>query len=446
MLNKIYQQVFNKFSIFAVLAFAAASAFAIAPANDGFAGAQAVSGMKVHVAGTNVEATLEPSEPQPPINNVGKSVWYKFTAVKSRYYSIRTTRDTDFDTHLSIYTGADIANLTFQNSNNNVSLPNRTSVINYYLNEGATVYIRVAGQTEEGGTFAEGAFNLDITPAVVRQSSDFDRDGKTDFSVFRPSDGTWYVSRSVHDNTTVGYENWGLTGDVPVPADWDGNFRTDAAVFRPSEGKWYVKPNGGIPAYSFHFGMAGDVPVPGQYSMEGDLMPAVFRPSEGVWYFANTNDYSISHTIRFGLAGDVPVPADYDPDGRTDIAVFRPSTGVWYILSSTDGLKAAQFGLPGDIPVVADYDGDAISDIALYRPSDSTWYVLRSSDAEVQTAYFGLPTDIPTVGDFNGDGRADYAVFRPSEGKWYVAKPTGVPAQNFNTFTFGLEGDVPVTR
>ena len=445
MLNKFINQTIAFIFTFIFAALFAVNVFATAPANDNFANAQTISGIQVHVAGTNVGATMEAGEPQPPIDVIGKSVWYKFTAIKSRYYSIRTTRDTNFDTHLTIYTGTELGNLVFGNSNNNVSLPNRTSVLIHYMSEGATIYIRVSGQTENGG-FSEGSFNLDITPLPTRQSSDFDRDGKTDFSVFRPSTGTWYAARSVHDNSTYITEYWGMNGDIPVPSDFDGNFRTDAAVFRPSNGIWYIKPNGGIQPFGFQFGQAGDIPVPGQYSLEGDMMPAVFRPSNGVWYFANTNDYSLAYAIRFGQQGDIPVPGDYDLDGKTDIAVFRPSNGTWYIQSSVEGFKAVKFGMQGDVPVSADFDADSIVDDAVYRPSNGSWYVLRSSDNQLQTAEFGLPTDIPTVGDYNGDGKADYAVFRPSIGAWIVARPTGMPAQNFDIFYFGQNGDIPVTR
>jgi hypothetical protein len=448
MLNKFYNRTIATFLtlVFVAVIVGTTNAFAAPPPNDNFADAQALSGIQVHVAGTNVEATLEANEPLDQFNTISKSVWYKFTATKSRYYSIRTTRETNFDTHLTIYGGTALNNLVFKNSNNNVSLPNRTSVIITYMNQGETIYIRLAGETNNESIPAEGTFNLDITPLPTRQSSDFDRDGKTDFSVFRPVTGTWFVARSVHNNATMLTENWGTNGDIPVPADYDGNFRTDVAVFRPSNGSWYIKPNGGIPAYSLQFGQAGDIPVPGQYSFEGDMMPAVFRPSNGTWYFCNTNDYSIAYAVQFGQQGDVPVPGDYDTDGKTDIAVFRPSTGTWYILSSSDGFRAVQFGANGDKTVAADYDGDSITDIAVFRPSNGTWYVLRSSDNQVQSVQFGLITDVPTVGDYNGDGKADYAVFRPSAGAWYIAKAVGVPAQNFDTFYFGQNGDFPITK
>ena len=445
MLNKLFNHTIATFSIFALFVLAAINVSAAPPTNDNFADAQILSGIQAHTLASNSEATIEAGEPLDQFNTIGKSVWYRYTAPQTRFYSIRTTRDTNFDTHLSLFTGTQVNALTFVNSNNNVLLPNRTSVIIHFMNAGDTVNIRVAGEINDIAP-SEGVFRLDITPLPVRQSSDYDRDGKTDFSVFRPSTGVWYKSLSSSDNAAVAYDYWGKQGDVPVPGDWDGNFRTDAAVFRPSEGNWYIKPNGGIPAYSFHFGLPGDIPVPGSYSFEGDFMAAVFRPSNGVWYFCNTNDFSIAYTVHFGLEGDIPVPGDYDLDGKTDVAVYRPSTGVWYIWSSTDGVKIAQFGLPGDKPVAADYDGDGRYDIAVYRPSNGMWYVLRTSDNEIQTAAFGLPEDVPTVGDYTGDGKADYAVFRPSTGVWYVAKPEGVPAQNFNSFNFGLNGDIPVTR
>jgi hypothetical protein len=445
MLNKIFNQTIAALSSSAfIILFVAANAFA-APPNDNFADAQIISGVQVHVAGTNAGATTEAGEPPLPINLTGKSVWYKYTAPQTRFYSVRTTRDTNFDTYLAIYGGSELANLNLRAANNNVLFPALSSAVNYPMNQGETYYIRIDG-VASNGVVAEGNFNLDITFAAARQASDFDRDGKTDFSVFRPSDGMWYAARSVHDNSTIIYENWGMSGDIPVQADFDGNFRTDAAVFRPSNGTWHIKSNGGIPAYSFQFGQAGDIPVPGQYLSEGDTMPAVFRPSEGIWYFCNTNNYSIAFATKFGQQGDIPVPGDYDLDGKTDIAVFRPSNGVWYIQGSTDGIKAVQFGQAGDKPVHADYDGDGKDDVAVFRPSNGFWYVLRSSDNQLQAAHFGVSTDVPTVGDYNGDGKADYAVFRPSNGAWYVARPIGVPAQNFDAFYFGQTGDVPVTR
>lgn len=261
---------------------------------------------------------------------------------------------------------------------------------------------------------------------------DFDGDGKTDISVFRPNEGNWYIFRS--SDSTVAAQNFGIATDTLVPADYDGDGKTDIAVYR--SGAWYIQKSRDGFAFAV-FGQAGDVPQPGDYDGDGVADTAVFRPAGGTWFMQKSRDGFSA--LQFGNATDKPVSADFDGDGKTDQAVYRD--GIWYVQRSTDGFYAAQFGTVGDRPVMGDYDGDGKADLAVWRPSNGTWYTLRSSDGTFRGSAFGISTDIPTPGDFDGDGSNDYAVFRPGTGTWYVTNPS---SNAFRAQQFGASGDTPV--
>ena len=243
------------------------------------------------------------------------------------------------------------------------------------------------------GTFREGQYidDISVTDGAVcacqnntpnRAPFDFDGDGKTDLSVFRPSDSPneadFFIQNS--SNNSSNGAAWGSVGDLAVNADYDGDGKTDLAVFRPSTRTWFVLQ-----------------------SLNSSII-----------------------AVSFGLAGDKLTPADFDGDSKADIAVYRQSEGIWYILQSSNGqVRIQQFGLAEDFPVQADFDGDSKADIAVWRPSTGVWYAFRSSDGDVTISQFGLNGDKPVVGDFDGDGRADFAVFRPSERLWYFANVAG---------------------
>jgi hypothetical protein len=294
------------------------------------------------------------------------------------------------------------------------------------------------------------AMAVTLTIAAATQAADFDRDGKADFAVYRPTSMTW-LSEASSAKTEGSSFRWGRAADVLVPADYDGDGQTDFAVWRPENGVWYVHQSGDDSVLLVRWGTAiarsngsqAEVPVNADYDGDGMADLATWRPDTGEWsVLKSSNGYDQDNPLvfRWGKAGDIPVQADYDGDKKADFAVFRSTENRWYIRSSSTGKSSvAPFGIAGlDTLVPADYTGDNKADIAVYR--SGVWYVLNSETGETEQFHFGFNDDVAVPADYDGDGTTDFAVYR--SGTWYVQDSF---RPRLRTYNFGQVGDVPVT-
>ena len=267
-------------------------------------------------------------------------------------------------------------------------------------------------------TFEANDYACNVAPSgSVR--ADFDGDGKSDLSVYRPSEGNWYLNRSTAGFTAV---NFGNSSDKLAPGDFDGDGKTDIGVYR--NGTWYNLNSSNNTFSASNFGTASDIVMAGDYDGDGKTDKAVFRPSDSTWYVSKSTG-GLQVAI-FGQNGDIPISGDFDGDGKTDYTVYR--AGVWYTQKSTGGLAVTSFGLATDKAVPADYDGDGKDDVAVYR--NGIWYILHSGNGQFVAISFGTSTDVPVPGDYDGDGKYDVAVYRG--GIWYVNGSTsGLMVSNF---------------
>jgi FG-GAP-like repeat/FG-GAP repeat len=286
----------------------------------------------------------------------------------------------------------------------------------------------------------------------LRTENDFDADGKTDLSVFRPSLGDWFIQRSTQGFSQT---HWGLSGDKLAPADYDGDFKTDLAVWRengygdPNRSYFFILQSSNNTFRQEQFGRVGDVPTAvGDWDGDGRADPAVYRSgvgagSQSFFFYRPSGTAGVDfRTIWWGTSGDQPVRGDFDGDGKLDAAVFRPSNSIWYVSQSSNGQTLYQsWGTSADRPVPADYDGDGKTDVAVFRPSNNIWYFLKSATGTPSYSQWGISGDSLAPADYNGDGKAEVAVYRPSEQRWYI--PPCAVTNAVNT-KFGSSGDVAV--
>ena len=305
------------------------------------------------------------------------------------------------------------------------------------LTTGTASFIGPIGATTALRGFAVRAGSA----ASGRTSLDYDGDGRADYAVFRLSNNTTFISRSL--SNTFYTINFGLSDDILVPGDYDGDGRADNAVWRPSNGVFYVFRSSDLTFQYYQFGTNGDEPVARDYDGDGKTDFAVIRRTGGqsVWYINNsaTNTFRIE---AFGLDTDVSAPGDYDGDGRFDLGTFR--NGTFFVQRSTLGFGSVQWGTGGDLVVPGDYDGDGRTDYAVIRQGTNyTWFILRSSDGGFWSPQLGQKPDFPTQGDYDGDGKTDVSIWRQNVGTYYVLRSA---SSSFMTLQFGQNGDYPIAN
>lgn len=104
--------------------------------------------------------------------------------------------------------------------------------------------------------------NINSTGTPV--PADYDGDGKANYAVRNGAD--WIIMNAAGTSTTTA---WQQSGDIAVHNDYDGDGIVDIAVWRDSNGTWYIRQSSKLGQQDelrqVQWGMTGDIPVPAFY-------------------------------------------------------------------------------------------------------------------------------------------------------------------------------------
>ncbi|MEG4861660.1 S8 family serine peptidase, partial [Microcoleus sp. K1-B1] len=124
--------------------------------NDNFANRTLLSGVPVSTTGSNIGATGEVDEPTQ--SGTTNSVWWSWTAPSTGTFTI-DTKNSNFDTFLSVFTGSAVNNLTLIGYDDDGAGSGYTSLLSLDATAGTTYQIAV-----DGFSSATGEIQLNIVP------------------------------------------------------------------------------------------------------------------------------------------------------------------------------------------------------------------------------------------------------------------------------------------
>lgn len=366
--------------ISAVLVMLPAPAHAVAPDNDNFSDAVAITGTEGTSSGSTIDATSEPGEPEHA--SVGSnSVWFSWTAPDTGLATFDTF-GSGFDTVLAVYTGTSVDELSPVAANDDTGgLQSQVS----FVTEGITYAVAVSGWNGATG-------NYDLNWTFDPEGGAPPNDNFADAQVIEGATGqvggtnvvaTMEPGEPAHDANGVASVWYRWTS----PVDGGARFETDGSAFdtvlavytgESVDSLTLVAANDDVqfPQFLFSrvtFRAARDttyfVAVAGWPSSEGDIA-LTWRSADSA-----PNDFFADAQVIEGASGTVPgsnagaidEPPDEPHHSRGE------DSSVWYRWTApvTDAFAFDTFGSTFN-SVLAVYTGQALGDLEAVVVNDDT--------------------------------------------------------------------------
>jgi Ca2+-binding RTX toxin-like protein len=136
--------------------------------NDNFANRTFLSGLAANGQGSNIGATVEAGEPVQ--DGIINSVWWSWTAPNDGTFTL-DTKNSSFDTFLSVFTGSAVNSLSLIGSNDDVNLAagDLSSFLSLNVKAGTIYQIAVDGYQSYTGNI-----QLNIVPLVINGTPNSD--------------------------------------------------------------------------------------------------------------------------------------------------------------------------------------------------------------------------------------------------------------------------------
>lgn len=346
-MKKLYPTIYKNHSIRFVLFLATSLiAFALtvnaAPANDNFAGAQALNGLGVNgeFSASTDGATKEAEEPAHAKNRGGASIWYRYVAPADGVFWFSTV-GSGFDSLVAVYKGNNLSDLKLIGASDNFD-GNDGGRVYVAAKTNDVFYVAVDGKNNNNGSgAATGNAFIHYGPLNVVQNDNF-ANASNLFNI-----GSLRVTTNVNATKEAGEPT--ITGNVGGKSVW---YKWTAPAGTPRGYTFTLESRNleGTNRVSGLFGIytgssVNNLSPVNTYQAFSDVNKIMFVPTPGTTYYIMIDGYDFGNgdgaeegtfTLDLGVTKSGK-QSDFDRDRKADLTVFRPSDGIWYTLDSITG-------------------------------------------------------------------------------------------------------------